>query len=196
MKRISILSLISFLMVFAVMSCTQPSQDPDDEVDGQKSAANDDDEVLIESQLFEAEGIDPDEMLFQWGQLGENSDILRSEIQTDEEGLLLEIFRWRIAEIVDDYEEPYKLELPDGDYSIHGFGGQNLERLTMSIGTQDNVTLEMNYLDSSLDEGVTPLLEFTLEEPQEVMVEVNPTQFRGNTERAFYCWMIYQTPLE
>ena len=135
-------------------------------------------------------GTDPDELLSKWSDIGEDSKQLRFSLQADEEGLLLDIYTWYISGVTLDHPGTYKMEMEAGSYAVHGFGGMGLTRMDMQVYALKSET-EKNYLDSSIDKAITPLCEFTLENPETVWIEVSPIRFEKDATMAHFCWIIY-----
>jgi len=178
------------LMAIAI-SCSKPEPEAPMEKSPEGTAEPDSDAPYSEDELFDMQGSDPEALLEEWAKLGEDERYLKASMSADEEGLLLEIYLWRVSEAQKGVIEPFKIALPAGKYSIQGFGGVGFKQVNMSVSTR-TPDMEVNYLDSSEIEGASPLVSFELLKPELVLLELIPQELNAGYDHAYYCWLIYQ----
>ncbi len=131
------------------------------------------------------------EFITKWAELGENQDDILAIAETDDEGNYIDPYEWHISEIAMDTMDTYQMQLEPGEYFLAGYGGMGLVNLDFYVLGEDAES-EDDYLDYDDAEDKMPMASFELEEPQSIMIRVDPVEFEEGREGAVYCWALYK----
>lgn len=181
--RIPIYILLVFTLIFSLTTTACPggggSQTPTPQTQGRDETST----QPGSTEAVDLDGNDSYELVEEWENLGQDTDLLLDLLETD--GELREVGEWHISEFEGSGSDEFEMELDEGIWVITGLAGDGIVDLDIKIYDDEGELLDEDELVDNV-----PVVTIDLEEDMTVTVEIIPFEYEEGFDTALYLWYV------